>query len=792
MQQKKRIAIIDIESNNFTENLLDYSSFPYKFKPEARLWCVVVRDYETGEDWYAELNKVTPEWLKNTLEPFYYIAAHNGQKFDLPQLKLFNVLEYTIGYVGEIDTVFGRECKFLDSLILSRLANPDRTAHSLAYWGKKTGEFKDDYRQQCIEAGYIKPSDPKGAEFREYNPLMLPYCRQDCKTNATALRLIMNEFRDHNWKDSIQMEHKLADLAFRREHLGFDFDKNWAIECLEDLNSKMESLSNKVLPLIPPKPLNQTETGFWTPPKTQIIKSGALSKHMISFLDKIGAKCKDDGFVFDGFFYKIPYEGGALKTHQNPEMKDLDHIKMHLIDLGWVPTEWSERDITKDSKKKILPFKKRVAVLDRWFKETTEKGKYREARFKELGIKEDLAYYKLYDKLGDKWPVRVPTGPKIKIGLEKELCPNLIKLGEKVEFAKDFAMWLTYRHRRNSIAGGDTSDMDFDEGDTPETGFLSMYREADGRVPTPAIEIGCNTSRYVHIGIANIPRASSIYGKEMRSLFGAGKGFVQLGFDFSSLENRVQGHYIYKYEGGPEMAKTLIAEKPNDSHSLNAKMLGMERGTVKSFTYAVLYGSAPPKISKMLGTPVNKSKDLIDGFWDGNPPLKQLKQNLEKYWEGTGKKYILGIDGRKVPTRSKHSLLNALLQSGGVISAKYTIVKIFEILESQGHKTDPFECEPDFAEMIAYHDENQLVMKPEFCNFKIFNTKEDAEKFVTNWEGEQLSSISESSNGGYFITLPNPLSSAILQAIKHTQELLKINVDLGIEWVVNKNWYGCH
>ena len=42
---------------------------------------------------------------------------------------------------------------------------------------------------------------------------------------------------------------------------------------------------------------------------------------------------------------------------------------------------------------------------------------------------------------------------------------------------------------RLSIAGGDIDDMDFDE-EAPNTGFLSMYREIDGRVATPAIEIG--------------------------------------------------------------------------------------------------------------------------------------------------------------------------------------------------------------------------------------------------------------------------------------------------------------
>ena len=107
--------------------------------------------------------------------------------------------------------------------------------------------------------------------------------------------------------------------------------------------------------------------------------------------------------------------------------------------------------------------------------------------------------------------------------------------------------------------------MDFDL-EYPNTGYLSNYREEDGRVPTPSIEIGANSHRYRHISVANIPRASSIYGDKMRKLFGCGKGFVQFGFDYSSLENRVQAGYVKKYPGGPELGVSLTAEKPNDLH----------------------------------------------------------------------------------------------------------------------------------------------------------------------------------------------------------------------------------
>ena len=50
----------------------------------------------------------------------------------------------------------------------------------------------------------------------------------------------------------------------------------------------------------------------------------------------------------------------------------------------------------------------------------------------------------------------------------------------------------------------------------------------------------------------------------MRGLFGSGPDFFQLGYDYASLEARIEGSYVFSYEGGPELAHDLLLEKPND------------------------------------------------------------------------------------------------------------------------------------------------------------------------------------------------------------------------------------
>ena len=684
-------VVIDIETNNLLADMLDYSSLPYKLHKNASLWCVVIRDVDTNEVTVLKSesgNTITKDMLQDALVGTTEIIAHNGIKFDFITLKLFGVLDYTVGYLGQDDTIFGIPVKITDTLVRSRLFNPDRYGgHSLEAWGKSLGEFKGNFH-----------------DFEQYSDEMVDYCVQDTNVTALIFKDLEKEYQSYiGWKKAEKLENKLADLAIRRESYGFWFDKELAVECLNDLTEKMATLENNVNPLLPPKPMNKTTLNKFTPPKNQFKKDGSPNAHITNFAEKHGGKIVGNKFVYKDKEYELPIQE-PIETHETASISDLDHVKMYLIDLGWKPSEFKVRDLTKDTKKQSLPYQKRIEALDRWLNQTFDENKYKESRLHELGmgVDKDVIRRKLIDKLRDDKPVRVPTSPMVRVGVEKELCPNLVKLGDKVSFANDFTLYLTYKHRKSSIAGGDVEDMDFDE-ETPNTGFLAMYRDVDKRIPTPAIEIGASTNRYRHIGVCNIARASSIYGKEMRSMFGCGDGMLQFGFDFSSLEARIQGHYIMNFEG-EGLAEQLLASKPNDIHTLNAKKLGIARDQAKAISYMLMYGGSHHKAKTMLGITESEAKQLVDDYWKAVQPLSDLKEAVTSRWKERGKRFVVGIDGRKIMTRSQHSLLNALFQSGGVICAKYTTVFIYQILERQGYKCNPFEhSEIDMCGMIEYH-----------------------------------------------------------------------------------------
>ncbi len=525
--------ILDIETNNLLENLIDYTSFPYKLKKEAKLWCISIKTMETNKTITLYGDTLTKENLQKELKDCTILLGHNSLKFDLLFLQLFGILDYKVGY--KQDTLYGNPVQILDTLILSRLFYPDRFGgHSLKAWGERLGYKKIDYRQLCIDKGYIAKNAEKGEEFKEFHKEMIEYCETDVEVTEKIFKSLSTDYNDSTWTSAILLENKLADKAIRRELLGFDFNKDIAIANVKDLEDKISVIASIVEPLLPPKPMTKSELIDYTPPKTIFKKDNTFSSHFNNFIKKHNLLINtiDNTYLYEGKKFPIDNQE-PIKTHTKGVLKHLDHVKMHLISLNWEPLEWKERDLTKDSKKISLPYEKRIKALERWYQETMD-GKYKELRLEILGIPEEQIIPKLSKLLKDNKPVRVPTSPNIRIGLEKELCPSLVELGEKVAFAQEYANYLTYKHRKTSIAGGELEDMDF-ETDTPEKGYLSYYREEDGRVPTPSIEIGSATNRYRHIAVVNLARTTSLYGEHMRIMFGPGKNKYQQAFDFSSL-----------------------------------------------------------------------------------------------------------------------------------------------------------------------------------------------------------------------------------------------------------------
>lgn len=673
--------VFDIEATGLlNETSIDYTKYPYKLKPTYQVHCIVAKDISRG----GMIYKFTPENLWDFV-PFIKkctkLIGHNILDYDLLVVELFFGLKFDV----DPFTLDGKEIEVCDTLVLSKLLNPDRFGgHGLEPWGDRLSFHKDDFGKQT--------------DWSEYSERMLKYCIQDVNLNHKVYEyLTQKEMRDWDWSESFELEQIIRYYVTIQGHFGFKFNTELATWCVEDLNTKMSKIEAKVEPKLPPKSMTKTTAKKFIPPKNQIKQNGQLSANMLKFIDKHGLIVESDDYgdwVVKGYgkTWTLPMVQEPIKDDEPMKLSDQDAIKQYLMSQGWEPTAWKEKDLTINTKKQKLDFIKFRKTVDRYVQQTVS-SEYMSARLKHLKVNSAAFQRKLLSHDRSK-PLRVLSTPSLTVGQEKEICPNLVKLGERFEWVSDLVSWLTYRHRRNAVQS--------EKG----TGWLNNDRiHIDGRISTPADTAGTNTFRYTHKDVANIPRVSSIYGEHIRALFEVTKGFYQIGSDAAGLEARVEAHYTKQFEGGEAYATALISEKPNDIHTVNAAKMDVTRDTAKTLKYATTYGAHIAKIAKTLGCSFEEAEKIFNDFWEASLPLKILKERVAKYWKTRGRKvFIKGIDGRKLMTRSEHSLLNVLFQSTGAIVMKRQMVLYMRRFKQMGLYSNPFrDSEIKASQMIHYH-----------------------------------------------------------------------------------------
>jgi len=803
-------GVFDLEGNGLLDHTtINYLTAPFTLKPTFRLWCAVIIDINTGETFrYVFGEKAQEEAFKAKFLSLDHIIGHNIIDYDLLALKLYFGIDYEI---DEQCTLNGKPVKITDTLVLSKVLNPDRYGgHSLDEWGVRLKEHKIDWRGKAIELGLIPPDAPKGAEFARYHPEMLVYNEQDCKTNVKLYWYLKEEMGNWDWNSAVVLEHMVRDIITRQSHRGFWFDQKLAMDNIRDLDEKMEAIRITVEPLLPPKPMGITKMKAYFPPKVQFLKNGEPSKVIHNWVLKHAGKIKEktDGYYVEvyGKEWKMPMDVETpVQTHEPATVRDTTHIKGWLVELGWKPTQYKERDLTCDAKKNKLTQEKFIEAVERYV-EQTRNSPFCKDRCTEL----DCTPTTLHDKLIKhdlKRPLKVYTNPTITVGMEKEIDPALLELADKFPHAKLISEYMTYSHRRNSILGGGVDPDEWDERDEDDVwagkGFLAADRVSeDGRIPTPADTCGAGTSRFKHRLVANIPRVSSLYGTRMRGLFGVDKaaGFIQLGYDFDSLEANIEAHYVFKYKGGPEYGVSLTAAKPNDCHTVLAttisRLIGraFPRSSAKNVKYGCSYNAQPPRVAKTVGCSLEDAQVIFDAFWTQASPLKELKEKMQKYWETTGqKKFLMGLDNRKLPIRAKGNVINTAFQSAGVICAKRAMVIHEKLLKAEGLIVDFFRDDwknRDFCQqLIAYHDEAQLEVRRSMVTWKKFASEEECKAFKSP-DGKVWSDPVHNDTGwwrGY--TRAGEL--AVL-AVKLSGEYYKLNVPLTAGYMLGTDWASCH
>jgi len=814
--------LIDITWDRETTGLLDetaidYTTSPYSLRESFKTNCIVVEEHQTAKiiafydghkyildgrrfeekgkhGTYILENYAPLEYEHRQLKEFKAyiqitdirkVIAHNQINFDLLVGKLEEDMDFTV----EPDTWCGKTIEFEDTMVLSKTLNPDRFGgHSLDKLSEKVSIRKIEFRKHM----------PAGVRFLEFAADELYYCIYDVKANTQVYHYLDKERQGWDWSDAISLEKAVAELITRQTHRGFKFDKELAEKNVRELDTLMEERRIRVTPVLPKRPATKVFMKDFTPPVRQFKKDGSYAADLIKFVEKHNGVLNEERTVeLLGKTYELPLSNEPLVTEMDATIDDTTHIKEWLCGLGWSPQEYKEKDLSVDTKKVKLSKEKLEASIDRYVEQTLASN-FCEDRCDHLDTNKHKLKAQLLKRAEAGRAIKVLTNPSFTVGQDKEMDPGLQVIAEKFPFVRDVVEYLTYKHRRNSILGG---GMEWDEDEEPEKGFIASVRK-DGRIPTPADTCGAATSRMKHKLVANIARVTSLYGEPMRAMFCVDEDFFQIGYDFDSLEAREEAHYCWKYEQGEkEYCKSLLMDKPFDVHTMMAKKISalikreFKRSPAKNVKYGCTYGSQANTVAKNIGSDLKTGELVFKAFWEAASPLKMLKDRLANYWETHGgKKFILGIDGRKVPTRSAHAILNSLFQSAGVICAKRAMVIHDRKLKAEGLSVDFFRDDWNkklfCQQLIAYHDEAQLEVRKELVKFKTFATQEEAEAFKKTQTGV-WSDIKESPKGGVYVAYCRPGELAA-QAVKEAGEYYNLNVDLTAGYMIHKNWAGCH
>ena len=602
--------VIDVEANEL---------YPY----QTQTWTICLKRVGTEDRLTLNPFKTDKLHIKHQILEFIFkeanptIIGHNFLGFDAWVLWRDFGLVITVGP----DTICGMKVTFFDTIFASQFLLPDREGfHRLAEWGKYLGLHKIDYRAAALAAGIITEDEN---EFIRWSPLMDEYCMRDCEIAEQIYLLLSQQIEDEGSWNGFRLGQKNFWLMKAQANTGFKFDIEKAQALKVKIEGMIQELKNEVEPQLPKRKLKKSEESQYRLPAKPFTKDGSYSAILKKKIEEYKAVVLPGGKELKIGEKVIAIEPHAFIIDELPmELEDQNALKDYFLSIGWKPSLYNYQ---KDKKGKPI----------------------RDANRK-----------------------LIQTSPKIQEA--GKICENLLELDG--ELPKKAVRFLSLRNRLSIL-----------------TGWLEDKRlSIDGRLSPESSGIVVS-HRQAHKKIVNIPKAEDnvLLGKEFRDLFTTEEGYKLIGCDQAALEARCQAHWVWKYD--PVDALELIE---GDIHSRNCKAFYPEetkdfditspdfnkddpkfkpyRSRAKNSSYSILYGASPAKFAKVLGKPEKFAKVLFEKYWELNKGLKELKDRVEYFWERKGGKvYIPAIDGRRLHSRSKHSLINLLFQSTGAIIVDY-------------------------------------------------------------------------------------------------------------------------
>jgi DNA polymerase-1 len=539
------------------------------------------------------------------------VVFHNGLAFDL-----FAINRIAPGTL-RVDQVY-------DTLVVSRLVDPERRVHNLEDWGERLGIPKVEITED---------------EWKRWDPKLAERCNIDVKITKEVFKRMWAASK--GWERAVELEHKTRVPVSLQEQHGFRIDVPAAQALEAELRQEQMDIERKLQEVFPP---------MWVARRGSAARYPRLDdlKDTIR-VPKVGTPTGKGEYVKDAPFTPVEL------LEFNPGSRD--HIEARLkLKYGWKPRKFTNSG---------------AAQLD--------------------------------DNVLNELAVFYPE-------------------------AKELARFFRVKKQLGQLADG-------------EKAWLKLYR---GEHPNARVHGSVNTNGAVTGRMSHFdPNLAQVDKKDlrMRAVWVPTLGMKQGGADAEGLELRMLGHYLAPYDGGDYWRSVVYGKKEEgtDVHSRAMKLLSFfDRDQTKREEYAYFYGAGNYKLGLIaiedaqekgkynpddapwLFRPNGKPKDPAEigkvnreKLESGIVGLDSLVERVKQKHKSPG--YLIGLDGRRLYTRSAHSALNTLLQGAGAIVMKQALVIFhFEKAPAAGFVSSDFlMLRHGFAYLANVHDEVQAEAPPD-------------------------------------------------------------------------------
>lgn len=321
MKSDKYFLVYDTESDGFWENC-------------TTLWTFCAKDMRTGKRWAFGGPEGCQPYRKDIQELFLnadHIICHNQIKHDLP----------VMDKLGIVNKKHWQHAKVIDTFTLSSLLNPDRPAppgcrggHSLQAFGVLAkGDVAEKVEQETWDV---------------YDPNMLVRCAGDVDLTEYTYRYLMAEIKEDgwDWKQSFDLETKVAFIIAKQERNGWQFDVEKAKQLVQWIDSEIVKVDEKLVPMLPPVIIPEAKARKF-PTKKFTVKGDPAAQALKYWAEELEGMT-DLQQIRE--FLQAQDKPKQFVEPRNPGSQS--QMKEYLLTVGWKPTQFTDKGspkLTEDS-----------------------------------------------------------------------------------------------------------------------------------------------------------------------------------------------------------------------------------------------------------------------------------------------------------------------------------------------------------------------------------------------------------------------------------------------------------